>query len=280
MRLILLRRWPFLAFAPPCPSWIHIHLALAFLGIGLQVEADVANLFECPHGIVDGGLGKCRICTGPKETKKPDARRAREALLQAVRDGLMPKGYSESDILALGDDEATALAELWTDFEAEGGAKAQRGDLGRRIAELAKGMLGRSDYEGTIPANSDKPYRCNWFVFDVLMAAGLTPPLRDRWGGLLESKYQPLAEDYANPQYKIPGLPVAQGMPQLGDIVAIPEDSGNATGHVGIVVAYDPASGKGRTVSLNSVRPYRVVENDFGFRHGAKKPVFRRPQFN
>jgi len=81
------------------------------------------------------------------------------------------------------------------------------------------------DRQGSFGPNSNK---CNLFVSDICNAAGANVPSKD--GG----SWPPLAGDWANPNYNIPGWEIVDS-PQRGDIVAQKRDYQDATGHVGIV---------------------------------------------
>jgi hypothetical protein len=218
--------------------------------------------------------------TKPPEDARPrDAARAREALRHAAGMNGLPPGMDARFFDSLSDAEAMAFAELWTDYAAPGGRKARELALGKQVAEAAESMKDSTAYAS--PQDEARyPYTCNRFVHDVLVAVGLPLPLRERWGGLLQSRYPLLAGDYADPLREIPGLPVVHGLPRPGDVIAMPLDSPRASGHVGIVVAYDPVTGQGRTVSVSSsTRPFTVKESDFGFRpRDREQPiVIRRP---
>lgn len=111
--------------------------------------------------------------------------------------------------------------------------------------------------------------KCNKFVYDVLVEAGVTPPPRiGTWWGLRSRP--PLAGEWANPNLVVPGW-ITVTSPLPGDVVAEAHQYSDATGHVGIVVA------AGRTVSAAALPPLpgTVIENDWGFRSG-QTPVFKR----
>ncbi len=108
--------------------------------------------------------------------------------------------------------------------------------------------------------------KCNQFVYDVLVEAGVKPPP-------FVPKYvffsrPPTAGEWADPSVKIDGW-VVVSEPKPGDVVAEPHNYSDATGHVGIVV------GEKQTVSANSLVGGVITQNDWGFR-GDNKPTFRR----
>jgi RHS repeat-associated protein len=155
------------------------------------------------------------------------------------------------------------------DDEGDQDKKKQEQSPGERIAEVARSKVGSHawDYDkekDNFPKNSNK---CNKFVYDVLKEAGASPGtpntnfLKELFG---IDGYPPTADQWADPNYKIPHWRVLQPgeTPQPGDVVAQQIDYADATGHVGIVV------GNGQTVSQWS-EPMEVVgKNDFGFRTG------------
>lgn len=150
--------------------------------------------------------------------------------------------------------------------------------IGQRIASEALDRVGSGDYAYEVdrPPLGPDTNKCNLFVYDVLDSVGKRPPLRPRPLPWQDPRYPPIAGDYANPEYEIPGLPVVAGPPLPGDIIAIPHDYADASGHVAIVVSYDPATGTGKSVSVSSANG-KVVTSDWGFRPG-QSPTIRRPQ--
>jgi len=116
--------------------------------------------------------------------------------------------------------------------------------------------------------------KCNLYIHETLCSAGSCPPLRDRIFN--PPAYPLLAKDYADREKNINGLPVVAGAPMPGDIVAESIDYSNASGHVGIVVSYDPVTKTGKSISVSSYTE-KVEITDWGFRHG-QNVTFRRPQ--
>lgn len=107
--------------------------------------------------------------------------------------------------------------------------------------------------------------KCNLFVYDVLTESGASPGLPNKPPGLKGSP--PLAGQWANPDYKIPGWKVVP-VPSRGVVAAEALAGGGArfTGHVGIGV------GGNRTVSAGE---FKIVRGDWGFRPN-QKVVFRK----
>ena len=120
--------------------------------------------------------------------------------------------------------------------------------------------------------------KCNLFVYEMLKQAGAPVELQVRRDAIgLENAYPPLAGQWADRDFCIPGfqvLNVPPDVPQPGDVAAIARDSEDATGHVGIVVG-PPDSPANMTVSN---RFNGVVHNDWAFRGAANDGVvvFRR----
>jgi cell wall-associated NlpC family hydrolase len=114
--------------------------------------------------------------------------------------------------------------------------------------------------------------KCNVFVYHVLTQAGLPVPLVTResveWNGKrLEEKSPPLANEWADPNFKIPHWEVVT-IPREGDIAAQRGEGGS--GHVGIVISGN------RTISQSSDTDL-VEDTKWGFRdENAGKMVFRR----
>lgn len=106
-------------------------------------------------------------------------------------------------------------------------AAAHEGDARSRIAEVAESYLGDASYgydaaHGNFPENS---WKCNLFVHDILIDAGVPAPMMS--GG----EWPLQANSWANPNYKIPGWELVVN-PLPGDVAAIPRAGGS--GHVGI----------------------------------------------
>jgi cell wall-associated NlpC family hydrolase len=127
------------------------------------------------------------------------------------------------------------------------------------------------DYNAKRPPYSSGTNKCNLFVYEVLNAAGTPVQMKTRLSisQLEYVKYPPLAGQWADPRADIPGWEVVTN-PRPGDVVAMKENYGDASGHVGIV------TGPGTTASVSS-HTGSVVENDWGFRADQKEDVvFRR----
>lgn len=136
------------------------------------------------------------------------------------------------------------------------------------IVQVAKTKVGRQDWmyskeKGDFGKNTNK---CNLFIFDVLVEAGIKPPP-------VVAKYiflsrPPTAGEWADPSISIQGWTIVNE-PEPGDIVAEAHNYSDATGHVGIVVD------KKQTVSASALVGGVIVQNDWGFRN-ENKPTFRR----
>ena len=116
--------------------------------------------------------------------------------------------------------------------------------------------------KGRFPKNTNK---CNLFVEDTLSDNGFNVPDMNGWF----SYNGPTAGQWGDPSVDIPGYPVVTN-PQPGDIIAIPHNYSDATGHVGIV------TGSNTTASHSSVSD-SIQNNDWGHRPG-QSPVYRRCQ--
>jgi cell wall-associated NlpC family hydrolase len=136
------------------------------------------------------------------------------------------------------------------------------------IVRVARSKVGSQDWayakeKDDFGKNTNK---CNKFVYDVLVEAGVKPPP-------VVPKYvvftrPPTAGEWADPQVKIEGWAVVSSA-QPGDVVAEAHQYSDATGHVGIVVA------EKLTVSAAATVGGTIVQNDWGFRKD-NKPTFRR----
>jgi hypothetical protein len=135
---------------------------------------------------------------------------------------------------------------------------------------IFKGPEGDDAY---LPGNN----KCNLFVYEMLALSGVRVPLTEYESRFNSNRLRPpLAREWANPQFAIPGfevLKVPPDIPQPGDVAARAKVSWDATGHVGIVAG----AADGSTRSTVSARSDGVVHNDWGFRANNDGPVvFRR----
>lgn len=115
--------------------------------------------------------------------------------------------------------------------------------------------------------------KCNKFVFDVIVEAGVSPrPTVPRltFGLFRNGLRPPTAGEWATSTVHIPGWVVVTTA-QAGDVVAEAHQYSDATGHVGIVV------GDRQTASASSAHAVAgtIVVNDWGFRSDSA-PTFRR----
>ena len=140
--------------------------------------------------------------------------------------------------------------------------------LARSIVRVAHAKLGRRDWmynvaKGDFPANTNK---CNLYVYDVMVEAGVHPPPRVSRYVILSRP--PTAGEWADRTLAIAGWKIVTE-PEPGDVVAEAHAYADATGHVGIVV------GDKLTSSASALVGGQIVENDWGFRTD-DRPTFRR----
>jgi len=126
----------------------------------------------------------------------------------------------------------------------------------QKIVEAAQKHIGSGDWhfdvaKGNFGPNTDK---CNLFVYDMLTDAGASPGLPN--GHWWWKHYPPLAENWADPSFAIPGWRVLSSgeTPQPGDVVGqrIQWPNG-ATGHVMIVGPNATFIGVGESEKIESV---------------------------
>jgi RHS repeat-associated protein len=174
------------------------------------------------------------------------------------------KGMGETIYQAKAEDEED-------DYDKEDPAKTRQ-----KIVDLATKYLGSTDWnyekgKGNFPENSNK---CNKFVYDCTQEAGASPGkpngniLKRAFGG----GYPPVAKQWADPNYNIPGWEVLKPgeTPQPGDVAAQAINYTDATGHVTIVV------GPGQTIGTSD-KEHKISKTDWGFRSEQQgKVVFRR----
>ena len=151
-----------------------------------------------------------------------------------------------------------------------------------RLAIADKAML---EIESTEWAKAvDKPpypsgtYKCNLFVYDTLKSVESDPPLANgdrlyNWFGIGSAKYPLLAGQWGDASRVVPGWSIVTGSLEPGDVIAVKQDSANASGHTVIYVGRD--HGIGRTVGAGD---YTVSFTEWPFREKDKelRPVARR----
>ncbi|MEM9687566.1 MAG: RHS repeat-associated core domain-containing protein, partial [Bacteroidota bacterium] len=149
----------------------------------------------------------------------------------------------------------------------------QNKKIRERIAATAEKYIGSKKWnydvaKDNFPAGKNK---CNLFCYDVLKEAGASPGLPN--GNrikkfLFGGGYPPVAGQWANPDYKIPGWTVVSN-PQRGDVAAWAHNFSDATGHVAIVVE--------NGFTIGTVHGEIIGRTDWGFRPAQQgKIVFRR----
>ena len=141
-------------------------------------------------------------------------------------------------------------------------------DMIPAIIRVASRKVGKNDWlyataKDDFGANTNK---CNQFVYDVMVEAGLVPkPTVPKY--VLWTR-PPTAGEWATPSVAIAGWVVVTD-PKPGDVVAEAHNYADATGHVGIVI------GEKMTASASALAKGQIVQNDWGFRTDSK-PTFRR----
>ena len=140
--------------------------------------------------------------------------------------------------------------------------------LAAEIVRVARSKIGSQEWmyskeKGSFGKNTNK---CNLFVYDVLVEAGVKPP--PTIPHYIIFSRPPTAGEWADSTIEITGWTVVTD-PKPGDVVAEAHHYSDATGHVGIVV------GDKSTVSASALVGGVIVENDWGFRSD-NKPTFRR----
>ena len=143
----------------------------------------------------------------------------------------------------------------------------------QRIVEAAQKQIGSADWHFEVAKGNFGPKtdKCNLFVYDVLNDAGASPGLPN---GHWWKSYPPLAGNWADPSFAIPGWRVLSSgeSPQPGDVVGqrIQWPNG-ATGHVMIV---------GPNANFIGVGESEMIENVAAKMMGKDKPggllVYRR----
>lgn len=150
------------------------------------------------------------------------------------------------------------------------------------IAEKALAQVGSTAWIPSVakddfPAGSNK---CNLFVHDVLKDVEADPPLANgnrisRWFGHGRPTFPLLAGQWGDRAVDVPGWSIVTGVPEPGDVVAIKDNSGGATGHTGIHIGQ--VDGRRWTVSAGTLSvvpsewPFRPTDLDRGL-----VPVYRR----
>jgi RHS repeat-associated protein len=148
-------------------------------------------------------------------------------------------------------------------------------NIRERIVNNALAQKGSSawDYRTSRGNFGERTNKCNLFVYEMTTSAGASPGLPNGH----RKPSPPLANQWADPNYKIPGWEVLPegSVPEPGDVAAEPHDYGptvRATGHVAIVTGENETTG---TADSNGVH---VIETrNWGFRDNNKGfVVFRR----
>lgn len=160
------------------------------------------------------------------------------------------------------------------------------------LADTAMQRVGSTDWaKNKVKTPYDKgDWKCNLFVYDMILAAGLPePPLNELYWGL--KKYPPLSKNWADPANTLTtpgGSWIVPSTPRPGDVIAEAANYTDASGHMGIVgdppVAWQTVTlGKREHLNVNielvghtiSATDIKVVYNDWGFR-AVSAPTFKR----
>lgn len=140
-----------------------------------------------------------------------------------------------------------------------------------KIVSVARGHIGSKLWMYAVAKDNfgKNTNKCNKFVYDVVVQAGVQPPpLVTIAGWIWDTIRPPTAAEWASTTAKIPYWVVVPE-PQPGDVVAEAHNYSDATGHCGIVV------GNRETVCFSSPHGGEITLNDWGFRADSK-PTFRR----
>ena len=158
-------------------------------------------------------------------------------------------------------------------------ALAQTQEARAKIAANAQSNVGSEKWSDDV-ANGNYPNpsnKCNLFVYDMTTAAGASPGLPN---GMLHG-YPPLAEQWADPNYSIPGWTVLGPgrAPQAGDVVAQKIAYGDASGHVMIVGSNNTVigTGTGNPDDTHGLIVWKAMPENLGPANLVRGPlVFRR----
>ncbi|RFS20233.1 RHS repeat-associated core domain-containing protein [Chitinophaga silvatica] len=144
--------------------------------------------------------------------------------------------------------------------------KAQRD----RLVKTAEKHVGETAWALEVSKDNVESgkWKCNKFVYDMLVEAGFSIGLPNGNGGL-GGKYPYTASQWADPKLKIPGW-IVVATPEPGDIAAY-ADAGyhDATGHVGIYV------GNGNGIWANNIDIRKDPVNQATW-HTSKPIIYRR----
>jgi hypothetical protein len=186
-------------------------------------------------------------------------------------------GFGESPVKYTDPDGRSPEVSIMRLEEGSGGGSREliNKNIREKIANNALAQQGSSAWDFRTPRGNFGPRtnKCNLFVYEMTKNAGADPGLPN--GNRRPSP--PLARQWANPDYNIPGWKVLDDgeTPMPGDVAAQEHDYGpgiSATGHVSIVTGDNLTTG---TADSNGI--VIIDTRDWGFRDIQKgKVVFRR----
>jgi RHS repeat-associated protein len=138
-----------------------------------------------------------------------------------------------------------------------------------RIAATAERYIGSTDFQledscvlGSVRANANQ-YKCNFFVYQVLSDAGVTPV----WTS---------AANWASQTRNIQGFTLV-GTPKRGDVVGSPARRGEGHGHSGIVASPGVAISAYERIMPDGSIDDRIFADDIMWRRNPEAgPVFHR----
>ena len=138
------------------------------------------------------------------------------------------------------------------------------------LLSAARGKLGSGDYAfmALLPARNGfalvgpKRWKCNAFVADMAILAGLTVPVQHETGAFITKKYPPVANEWATGAANILGWEHigTYSWPEPGFIVGHPDPL--YSGHVGIVDYDGEGIGAGRHIVT---RQYDFLDGTSGY---------------
>lgn len=127
-----------------------------------------------------------------------------------------------------GDDNHIGVASTFAQLKLQ---KTARSMLGSQVYALMTSLPARNGFS----AVGTRKWKCNAFVADAAIAAGLIVPVQHETGLVEDGRYPPVANEWANGNVEIYGWQHLGRMiwPEPGLIVGHPAETGS--GHVGIV---------------------------------------------
>lgn len=101
-------------------SFLITAVVMVFLFQTSTGMAQLKNLFECPHGIVDGATGKCPRCASLGGAFDDDCRTARAALLAKIAENRISRrvgSYDADDVAEMDCGDVKRVARAYTDWK-------------------------------------------------------------------------------------------------------------------------------------------------------------------